>query len=205
MASRGTYAAAVGSQRLDLPIVDLSDSLTIALLITVDHGVGFAATAGEELAERLRDLEVDIIVSVATMGIPLAIETTRALGLDDYVILHKTQKIHLADGEWETVKSITTDADQRLLFDRARIAAVAGKQVAIVDDVISTGASIVAALKLVRKVGGNPVALGCLVTEGDAWRESLGADAQLVRALGAIPLFHWDESGELVEGVATGT
>jgi adenine phosphoribosyltransferase len=192
----------VGSQELQLPIIDLSESLTIALLITVDHGVGFASQAGRELAERLAELEIDIIVSVATMGIPLAIETTRALGLDDYVILHKTQKIHLADGEWEAVRSITTDANQRLLFDRARIGAVAGKRVAIVDDVISTGASIVAALKLVRKVGGNPVALGCLVTEGDAWRESLGEDATLVRALGAIPLFHWDADGQLAEGPA---
>ena len=200
MASRGIYTAAVGSQTLDLPVIDLSDSLTIALLITVDHGVEFATTAGRELAERLADHEIDIIVSVATMGIPLAIETTRALGLDDYVILHKTQKIHLADGEWEAVRSITTDANQRLLFDRARIAAVAGKRVAIVDDVISTGASIVAALKLVRKVGGNPVALGCLVTEGDAWRESLGGDAALVTALGAIPLFHWAADGSLAEG-----
>ena len=86
--------------------------VTIALLITVDHGVEFAAQAGRELAELLRELEIDIIVSVATMGIPLAIETTRALGLDDYVILHKTQKIHLADGEWEYVRSITTDANQ---------------------------------------------------------------------------------------------
>ena len=202
MASRGIYTAAVGSQTLDLPVIDLSDSLTIALLITVDHGVGFATKAGRELAERLADLEIDIIVSVATMGIPLAIETTKALGLDDYVILHKTQKIHLADGEWEAVKSITTDANQRLLFDRARISAVAGKRVAIVDDVISTGASIVAALKLVRKVGGNPVALGCLVTEGNAWRELLGEDAALVTALGAIPLFHWAEDGSLAEGTS---
>ncbi len=201
MAATGTYQAQVGGQSVTLPIIDLSDELTIALLITVDQGVGFASTAGEELAERLADLEVDIVVSVATMGIPLAIETTRALGLDDYVILHKTPKIHLADGEWETVKSITTASDQRLLFDRARISAVAGKRVAIVDDVISTGASIVAALKLVRKVGGIPVALGCLVTEGDAWKTSLGDDAAMIRALGAIPLFHRDDEGRLVEGL----
>lgn len=194
-----TYVTQVGSQSLNLPVVDLSESLTIALLITVDHGVDFAAKAGEELAAHLKTLDVDIIVSVATMGIPLAIETTRALGLDDYVILHKTQKIHLADGEWEAVRSITTDANQRLLFDRARIGAVKGKRVAIVDDVISTGGSIVAALKLVRKVGGEPVALGCLVTEGSAWKESLGEDAGLVRSLGQIPLFHREKDGGLIE------
>ena len=194
-----TYVTQVGSQTLNLPVVDLSETLTIALLITVDHGVSFAGVAGEELAKQLGDLKIDIIVSVATMGIPLDIETTRALNLDDYVILHKTQKIHLADGEWETVKSITTDANQRLLFDRARIGAVKGKRVAIVDDVISTGGSIVAALKLVRKVGGEPVALGCLVTEGSAWKESLGEDAGLVRSLGSIPLFHRESDGSLIE------
>jgi adenine phosphoribosyltransferase len=194
-----TYVTQVGSQTLTLPVVDLSEALTIALLITVDHGVSFARIAGEELAMQLSDLKIDIIVSVATMGIPLAIETTRALNLDDYVILHKTQKIHLADGEWETVKSITTDANQRLLFDRARIAAVKGKRVAIVDDVISTGGSIVAALKLVRKVGGEPVALGCLVTEGSAWKASLGEDAELVHSLGSIPLFHREGDGSLIE------
>ena len=59
------------------------------------------------------------------MGIPIAIEVTRALGLDDYVILHKTPKIHLADDIAEPVRSITTAAPQRLLFDRARLEAVA--------------------------------------------------------------------------------
>ena len=63
------------------------------------------------------------------------------MGLDRYVVLHKTPKIHLADAISEPVRSITTDAEQRLLFDRARIGDVKGKRVAIVDDVISTGAS----------------------------------------------------------------
>jgi len=90
------------------------------------------------------------------MGIPLAIEVSRALGLDDYVILQKTPKIHLADAIAEPVKSITTGAPQRLLFDRARVAAVAGRRVGVVDDVISTGASLSAALKLLRSVEASP-------------------------------------------------
>ena len=35
-----TYATEVGSQPLELPLVALSDELTIALLICVDMGVG---------------------------------------------------------------------------------------------------------------------------------------------------------------------
>ena len=155
--------------------------------------------AGRELAEILRPQGVDIVATVATMGIPLAVEVTRALGLDQYVILHKTPKIHLADAVSEPVRSITTNAPQRLLFDRARIKDVAGRRVAIVDDVISTGASTGAALRLLRGVGAEIVTIGTLVTEASLWRDALGQDATKVRALGSIPVFRPDGSGGLVE------
>ncbi len=194
-----TYSVEVGSQHIDLPLVPLGDDLTLALLITVDMGMKFMTTAGEELAEILRPYTVDIVATVATMGIPVAIEVTRALNLDQYVILHKTPKIHLADAVREPVRSITTDADQQLLFDRVRIPDVQGKRVAIVDDVISTGASTGAALRLLRSVGADVVAIGTLVTEASVWRTSLGDDAEKVRALGSIPIFRPDGQGGLIE------
>jgi adenine/guanine phosphoribosyltransferase-like PRPP-binding protein len=196
-----TYPTTVGSQALNLPLVALSDELTIALLICVDLGVKFAETAGRELADLLRPADPEVIVSVATMGIPLAIEASRALGLDDYVILHKTPKIHLGETWAEPVNSITTDKPQKLRLDPARVDAVRGRRVAVVDDVISTGASLTAALNLVRRIGAEPVIIGALMTEGSAWKEALGADADNVRALGAMPLFRPapDGSGTLVE------
>ena len=194
-----TYAVDIGSQAVSLPLAALSDSLSLALLITVDMGVEFMRRAGEELADLLRPYEVDIVATVATMGIPVAIEVTRALGLDQYVILHKTPKIHLANAVSEPVRSITTNADQRLLFDRARISDVAGQRVAIVDDVISTGASTGAALRLLRRVGADVVAIGTLVTEASLWQTALGEDAARVHALGSIPLFRPGANGELVE------
>ncbi len=197
--NRGTYVVDIGSQQLELPIVSLNDNLALALLITVDVGVTFLARAGKELAEVLAPYEVDIVATVATMGIPLAVEVTRHLGLDRYVVLHKTPKIHLADAISEPVRSITTDAEQRLLFDRARIGDVQGKRVAIVDDVISTGASTGATLRLLRGVGADVVVIGTLVTEAGLWRDALGEDAQMVRALGSIPVFRPDGSGGLVE------
>jgi adenine/guanine phosphoribosyltransferase-like PRPP-binding protein len=195
------YAARVGSQEVDLPLVALSDDLTIALLICVDHGVRFAEVAGKELAELMRPAEPEIVVSVATMGIPLAIEASRALGLDDYVILHKTPKIHLGETWAEPVTSITTERPQMLRMDPARVDAVRGRRVAVVDDIISTGASTLAALRLVRRIGAEPVVIGTLMTEGGSWRQALGADADNVRALGAMPLFRPAAPGsaELVE------
>jgi adenine phosphoribosyltransferase len=189
MTTRPAYRVTVGSQTVDLPLVPLSDDLTVALLICVDLGVEFAATAGRELAAELAPSSPDLVVSVATMGIPLAIEVSRALGRDDYVILHKTPKIHLGDSLAEPVLSITTGTPQKLRLDPARADAVRGRRVAVVDDVISTGASTGAALRLLRRVGADPVVIGTLMTEGEAWRSALGADAGLVRSLGSMPLF----------------
>jgi adenine phosphoribosyltransferase len=194
-----TFSVEIGTQHVELPIVSLSDQLALALLITVDMGVEFMFQAGAELADIIRPYEVDIVATVATMGIPLVVEVTRHLGLDQYIILHKTPKIHLADAVSEPVRSITTDAEQRLLFDRARIKDVKGKRVAIVDDVISTGASTGAALRLLRGVGADIVTIGTLVTEASLWRDALGPDAKMVRALGSIPVFRPDGSGGLVE------
>jgi adenine/guanine phosphoribosyltransferase-like PRPP-binding protein len=162
-------------------------------------GVAFAEAAGRELADLMRPARPEIVVSVATMGIPLAIEASRALGLDDYVILHKTPKIHLGETWSEPVYSITTDKPQRLRMDPARVAAVRGRRVAVVDDVISTGASLSSALRLVRRMDAEPVVIGTLMTEGGAWKAALGEDAALVRTLGAMPLFHPDADGGLVE------
>jgi adenine phosphoribosyltransferase len=197
--TRGIYSVDIGSQRVDLPVVSLNENLALALLITVDMGIAFMAKAGEELAEVLAPYDLDVVATVATMGIPLAVEVTRYLGLDQYVVLHKTPKIHLADAISETVRSITTDAEQRLLFDRARLGDVRNKRVAIVDDVISTGASTGATLRLLRGVGAHVVAIGTLVTEASLWRAALGEDATMVRALGSIPVFRPDGSGGLVE------
>ena len=194
-----TYTTMVGSQAVELPLVALSDELTIALLISVDMGVAFSETAGRELAELMRPAEPDIVVSVATMGIPLAIEASRALGLDDYVILHKTPKIHLGEAWAEAVYSITTDKPQKLRMDPARVDAVRGRRVAVVDDVVSTGASLSSALRLVRRMAADPIVVGTMMTEGGAWKRALGEDAALVRTLGAMPLFHPDGHGGLVE------
>ncbi|MGB9111563.1 MAG: phosphoribosyltransferase family protein [Acidimicrobiales bacterium] len=199
VAPLGHYEATIGSQHLDLPIVPLSDEIAVALMITVDLGVHFSERAGQELAELLRPFDVAIVASVATMGIPVAIEVTRSLGLDDYVIFQKTPKIHLADALSEPLRSITTGGQQHLLFDRARVDAVRGRNVALIDDVISTGGSMHAALALLRGAGANPVAIGVLATEGEEWKSAIGDDSALMHSLGVLPLFQRLPNGDVRE------
>jgi adenine phosphoribosyltransferase len=192
------YRVAIGSQIIDLPLVPISADTAISLLMTIDRGVQFMARAGNELADLLRQHEPEIVASAATLGIPVAIEVSRALDLDDYLILQKTPKIHLADALAEPLVSITTAGRQDLLLDRARSSAVEGKRVALVDDVIATGGSMAASLRLLRAAGADVVAIGVLLVEGDDWRGQLGGDAGLVHQLGVIPGFRrvaggWEE------------
>jgi adenine/guanine phosphoribosyltransferase-like PRPP-binding protein len=184
-----TYDAQVGSQTITLPIVQVSDDLSISLMMVIDHGVRFAEIAGRELAAHFAGLGVDIVAAPATLGIPVAIEVTRALGLDDYVILQKSRKVHLGDALEEPVHAITSTSSSALLLDRARVHAVAGKRVLFVDDVISTGSSSVAGLRLLEQAGAQIVGIGALLAEGDGWPEALAEYHDRMFALGRIPLF----------------
>ena len=112
------YRVMIGSQVVDLPLVPIGPDTAISLLMTIDKGVEFMARAGAELADLLRADQPEIVASAATLGIPVAIEVSRALDLDDYLILQKTPKIHLSDALSERLVSITTAGRQDLLLDR---------------------------------------------------------------------------------------
>lgn len=192
---RPHYVATIGSQRVELPIVPIDEQRAVALLVTVDCGVAFIGRAGEELAALLDDAKPEIVASAATLGIPVALEVSRALGLDDYLVLQKSPKIHLAGALRASLRSITTERPQELLLDQARVGAVQGRRVAFVDDVISTGSSAAAAIGLLRSAGADVVALGALLTETGRWRAALGNDAALVRTLGHLPVLVADGDG----------
>ena len=84
------------------------------------------------------------------------------------------------------VKSITTEKEQHLYLDGADAALMKGKKILIVDDVISTGESLLALEALVEKAGGIVCGRMAILAEGDAQnREDL-------IYLEKLPLFHPD-------------
>jgi adenine/guanine phosphoribosyltransferase-like PRPP-binding protein len=184
-----SYTVDIAGEPVELPLVAINDTLAISLLMVIDMGVRFGERIGQALAERLRAKRPDIVVGTATLGIPVAIEVSRHLGLDQYVILQKSPKIHLGDALVEHVTSVTSAGAQRLLLDRRAIPLLKGRRVAVVDDVVATGSSLAATLRLVRQAGADVVGIGVILTEAHAWRKVLGADADRVVGLGHIPQF----------------
>ena len=184
-----TWPVDVAGRTIDLPIVTISDSFAISLMMIIDLGVAFGAHVGQHLADRLKPLAPDIVVGAATLGIPVAIEVTRALGLDHYVVLQKSPKLHLADALDQRISSITSKGEQTLLLDRRAVPLLAGKRVVVVDDVVATGSSLKGSIALVREAGAEVVGIGVVLTEAHDWETVLGPDAALVHALAHIPQF----------------
>ncbi|MFE3837220.1 phosphoribosyltransferase family protein [Pseudogemmobacter sonorensis] len=196
---RQSWSVDVEGFALDLPIVPIKPDFAISLMMVIDLGVRFGAHIGEKLAERIAPLRPDIIVGPATLGIPVAIELTRALGLDRYVVLQKSPKIHLGDALEHRITAITSKGEQRLLLDRQAVPLIRGRRVVVVDDVVASGGSLSGALALVRQAGGEVVGIGTILTEAHDWRARLGPDAALVRALAHIPQFtRADAAGDWV-------
>jgi adenine phosphoribosyltransferase len=186
---RQSWTVDVEGFALDLPIVPITPEFAISLMMVIDLGVKFGEHVGQCLARKIAPLRPDIIVGPATLGIPVAIEVTRALGLDHYVVLQKSPKLHLADALEQKLTSITSKGEQRILLDRAAIPLIEGKRVVVVDDVVASGSSLKGALDLVRRAGGDVVGAGVILTEAQDWRAALGADADHLVSLAHIPQF----------------
>ena len=70
------------------------------------------------------------------------------------------------------MNSITTSGTQKLYLDGVDAAKIKGKNICILDDVISTGESLNALEALVTSAGANVVAKAAVLAEGDAAKRS---------------------------------
>ena len=148
-----------------LPICRVTDELYIA---------GFVIFGDPELTVACaRDLlkvapEYDYIITAEAKGIPLAHEMARQAGNEKYFLARKGPKLYMRDIFGVDVKSITTEKEQHLYLDGADAELMKGKRILIVDDVISTGESLIALEALVNKAGGIVCGRMAILAEGDA-------------------------------------
>ena len=126
--------------------------------------------------------EFDVILTAEAKGIPLAYEMSRQSG-KLYIPARKGPKLYMEEPVVVEDRSITTEAVQRLVIDKKDLAAMDGKRILIVDDVISTGGSLHALETLAAKSSGTVVAKAAVLAEGEA------ADRGDIVFLAPLPLF----------------
>ena len=148
-----------------LPIMKISDDLAIASFVILGDTELIVKTA-PALAEKLP--KVDILITAEAKGIPLVYEISKLLNMKEYIIARKNIKPYMNNPIIDEVESITTQKKQVLCLDGADAEKIKGKKVAIIDDVISTGKSLLAIERLVEKAGGVITAKAALLAEGDS-------------------------------------
>lgn len=173
------YKMTIAGCERELPICPISDTLDIA---------GFVMFGDVEITEKVAEAliekcpEHDIIITAESKGIPLAYEMAR-IGCRKYVVARKGIKAYMTDPIKVEVKSITTDHVQTLYLSQEDVESLKNKRILIVDDVISTGESLIALEKLVGEIGGSVVGKAAVLAEGDA------ADRTDIIFLEPLPLF----------------
>ncbi|MBQ4601005.1 MAG: adenine phosphoribosyltransferase [Oscillospiraceae bacterium] len=177
------YRMTVAGLERDLPICKVTDSLYIAGFVIFGDQELTVACARELLKKAP---EYDYIITAEAKGIPLAHEMARQAGDAKYFLARKNPKLYMTGVFESSVKSITTAKEQKLYLDTADAALMQGKKILIVDDVISTGESLLALEKLVEKAGGIICGRMAILAEGDAQQRP-----DLIY-LEKLPLFHPD-------------
>ena len=173
------YRMTIAGIERELPLCEVNEHLDIAAFIMFGD-VEITVAAARELLKKCP--EHDVVVTAEAKGIPLCYEMAR-IGCGDYEVARKGVKVYDVNPISCEVQSITTKAIQRLCFSEEKAKRLSGKRVLIVDDVISTGASLEVLEKLVEKAGGIIAGKAAVLAEGEA------ADRDDIIFLEKLPLF----------------
>ncbi len=184
---RETYPIVIAGVRRDLPLFEVKPGLRIAVL-NILGDVELTEAAASALAERLKDLDFDVLVTAEAKSIPLAYELAKRLK-KPYVVLRKAYKPYMGDTISAETLSITTGKPQTLYLDEKDRDLLRGKKVVLVDDVISTGSTLQGMRLVVEKAGAKVVGEAAICTEGER------AKWANIIALGHLPLFFEENNG----------
>lgn len=188
----GLYPAELADGRqIALPIRALpgDDGLGVASLIVNQASFAVEDALAAAVAGALRPFAPEIVVGVPTLGLPLAAGVARRLGHRRMVPLGTSRKFWYDDELSVPLSSITSPGGgKRLYLDPRMLPVLAGRRVAVVEDVISTGSSAGSVLSLLAAAGTEPVALAFAMLQTERWRPALaGVGPSLPgRVLGAI-------------------
>lgn len=178
---RTTYGIDIAGLHRELRLFQIKPGLRIAIL-NILGDTELVQACAKALAERLSNISYDIFVTAETKSIPLAYGLSLVTG-KPYVILRKSYKPYMGDALNAETLSITTGQPQTLFLDEKDRELIAGKNIVILDDVISTGSTLQGIRLLMQRANANVVAEAAILTEGERakWRNII--------SLGHLPVF----------------
>ena len=159
------YRIKVAGIERDLPLCPIGENLNIAAFVLFGD-VELTVKCADALLKKAP--EYDVMLTAESKGIPLVHEMCRLAGNNRYILARKSVKLYMRNVVKCETRSITTNASQTLYLDGGDAEYLKGKRVLIVDDVISTGGSLLSLENLVVQSGGEIVGKMAILAEGDA-------------------------------------
>ncbi len=178
---RQTYTVEVAGLTRDLPLFEVAPGVRIAIL-NILGDTELVQAAARALAIQLADRNPEVLMTAETKSIPLIYALSMQMDLP-YIVLRKSYKPYMGNVIQAETLSITTGSPQTLFLDEKDRKMLTGRQVALVDDVISTGSTLQGMRLIAEKAEAKIVAQAAIFTEGDRakWSD--------VIALGHLPVF----------------
>lgn len=184
-----TFDTAPADGFSDLYPASLPDGCQIALPVRILPGDGSKAVASmivnqasfavedalsDAMAAYARAYAPEVVIGVPTLGLPLANGVARRLGHERMVALGTSRKFWYSEELSEPMSSITSpEHAKRLYLDPRMLPLLEGRRMLVVDDVISSGTSMLAVLRLLAKAKIRPVAAVFGMLQGNAWRQAI--------------------------------
>jgi len=179
--SQEVYTIDFDGFEAQLPILPLPSGIKIAFF-NLHGNAALTEHCAKQLAPMLTDCEV--LITAESKGLQLTHCVARELGQPYYAVARKSKKLYMQDGiSVDIESSITTGTEQKLYLSKHDVELLKGKKVGIVDDVVSTGASLAGLEAIVEKAGGIIHKKAFVLAEGDA------ADRPDVIYLKPLPIF----------------
>lgn len=201
---QGTFDTSPADGFSDLYPASLADGCQIALPIRVLPGGNDKAVASmivnqasfavedalsDAMTAHAQVYRPEVVIGVPTLGLPLANGVARRLGHARMVALGTSRKFWYSEELSEPMSSITSpEHAKRLYLDPRMLPLLEGRRVVVVDDVVSSGTSMLAVLKLLAKANIRPAAAVFGMLQGNVWRQAIaGLDPAFVAHIhGAI-------------------
>lgn len=179
----------IGTLQRKLPIVNINKKTWIASFVMLGD-VNLIEHCADKLAKKLKR-GFDVIVVPEAKAIPLAHAITRNINRNaNYCVIRKSKKAYFKEYISIPAKSITTKKKQKLYLDEGDIKRINGRRICLIDDVISSGGTIEACIKVIKKAGGKIYQIASVLIEGNPDLEGLNkqTDFPLIY-LGRIPIY----------------
>jgi adenine/guanine phosphoribosyltransferase-like PRPP-binding protein len=185
---------------LVLPLRRLPDGgHAVASLIANQASHVVVAALADHMARQAQFLGAEILIGLPTLGLTFASLVAARLGQPRFVPLGYSRKFWYDDALSEPVSSITTPDDgKRLRLDPNLLTLIKGRRAALVDDAISTGATALAAVRLLQAIDVKGVGMIVAMKQTNRWEtplRSLASPPPSVRGVYGCPLFQRRDDG----------